>query len=173
MDAHHCFPLTLSLCSLAHFYTFSLKHALHIAPAQSSLTAFHQPLRTATALVPTHLPIVCTIKQVPTQLQNTPLPTPPSGMFTVQQPPECFQRAAVSQEGAEGQEPAPPPPTPLTTTSLGPRTGQALATPRLHPVGSQKGDVVLTAPPVQLSPSPTGSRALELETGDCIPALLT
>ena len=69
--------------------------------------------------------------------------------------------------------PAPPPPTPLTTTSLSPRTGQALATPRLHPVGSQKGEVVLTAPPVQLSPSPTGSRALELETSDCIPALLT
>lgn len=45
----------------------------------------------------------------------------------------------------------PPPPTPLTT-SPSPRTGQALATPRLHPKGSEKGEVVLTAPPVQLSP---------------------
>lgn len=44
-----------------------------------------------------------------------------------------------------------PPPTPLTT-SPSPRTGQALATPRLHPMGSEKGEVVLTAPPVQLSP---------------------
>lgn len=39
-------------------------------------------------------------------------------------------------------------PTPHPTTSPSPRTGQALATPRLHP----KGEVVLTAPPVQYSP---------------------
>lgn len=43
-------------------------------------------------------------------------------------------------------QPPPPPPSPS------PRTGQALATPRLHPMGSEKGEVVLTAPPVQLSP---------------------
>lgn len=41
-----------------------------------------------------------------------------------------------------------PPPHPHPTTSPSPRTGQALATPRLHP----KGEVVLTAPPVQYSP---------------------
>lgn len=92
MGAHHCFPLTLSPCSLARFYTFSLKHALHIAPAQSSLTPFHQPLRTATALVPKHLSIVCTIKQIPTQLQNAPLPTP------LQECSQCRSLLSISRE---------------------------------------------------------------------------
>lgn len=64
----------------------------------------------------------------------------------------------------------PPPPLPTNTTSSSLGTGQALATPRLHPTGSEKGEVVLSALPVQLSPFSHRKPGPCTFEGDCTPA---